>query len=160
MRKTCFLALLILLTLAAFPVLAQSATATPAAPEAVVGYEYPTLDLSAITALLSNTVSGLVLAAFGAAPVTTVLVNFLKNLPALRHIPAPRITVAVASVLYLLAIVASTTGLTVQFRSLLDFISTSAPAFVSFIATLFAAPAIYNAASARDVSLVGTPRKV
>lgn len=148
MRKALFLALFLLITL---PVLAQG-------EPPVIPYEYPVIDLSAITALLTNSISGLVLAAFGAAPVTVVIVNLIKNLRVFKQTPTPRLTLATAGTLYIAAIVASIVGYTIQLHSLLDFVATSAPALVSFIGTLFAAPALYEAAKARDVPLIGTPR--
>jgi len=122
-------------------------------------YAYPVLDLNAVAALLSNSVAGLVLAAFGAAPITVVLVNLLKNLPQFKHVPSSRILVGVAGVLYLGSISASLTDATVQFNSFLEFLTTAAPALLSFIGTLFAAPALYDAARDRHIPLVGMEKK-
>lgn len=150
MKRNMLFVVLALLLVAA-PVFAQDTAPT---------YEYPTLDLKAIAAMLVNTVGGMVLAAFGAAPVTVVLVNILKKVPALDRYGSPTLVLIVSSVLYVLALGASAVGATVQFQGLLDFIAVSAPALVSFITTLFSAPTLYNAAVKRDVPLVGQQRNV
>lgn len=126
------------------------------APE--INPNYPVIDPAAIVATIVNAVSGLVLAAFGTAPVTVVLVALLKKIPALDEISAPTMTFATASVLYIGAIIASVTGYTPQFSSLLETIAVIAPVIVSFIATLIGAPAIHNAAARRNVALIGDSR--
>ncbi len=140
----------------ALPVVAQP-SAAPAAGEAA-GWDYPTFDLQAAWAIVNNAVSGLVLAAFGGAPVTLTVVALLKRVPQLDRYGAGTLTTAVAGVLYIGSIVASTFGVEVQFNSLLEFIAVGAPALVSFLATLFGAPALYEIAKARNVPLVGSSR--
>lgn len=120
--------------------------------------DYPIIDPAATVATIVNAVSGLVMAAFGAAPITVVVVSLLKRIPALNAISAPTMTFAVASVLYVGAILASVTGMQVQYESLLDFITTAAPAVVSFLATLIGAPAIHRLARTNNVALIGDSR--
>ncbi len=142
--------ILILLTLALLitvPAFAQDAA-----------YEYPTIDVSAIGALLTNSVSGLLMAAFGGAPVTLVLVSLLKRVPVLDRFTGEQLTIGTAGFLYIGAIVASLTGFTPQFHSLLDLITSAAPAVVSFIATLGGASALYSKAKAQGVPLIGADR--
>src|SRR5687768_213529 len=187
MRKIVIVFLLILIAFTAIPAVAQEATLTPeptaafeidptptSEPE-VINIEtdedgnldvsapietggYPIIDPAATVATIVNAVSGLVMAAFGAAPVTVVIVALLKRIPALDVISAPTMTFATASVLYVFAILASVTGMTIQYESLLDFITTAAPAVVSFLATLIGAPAIHRLARRNNVALIGESR--
>lgn len=183
MRKSVIVILLILIAFTAIPVVAQDVTPQPTIPFEVeptsepevvnVTTEtdgginvtapgetgnYPIIDPAAIVATIVNAVSGLVMAAFGAAPVTVVIVALLKRIPALDEITAPTMTFATAAILYIGAIVASVTGFTPQFESFLDMIATVAPVLVSFIGTLIGAPAIHRLARANNVAFIGASR--
>lgn len=149
-----FFAVLFVILCFTVPVIAQDTSVVTTG-----GDVYPVIDPAATVATLINTVAGLVLAAFGGAPVTTVLVSLFKRIPALDRFAVPTITFAVASVLYVLAVVASTVGFEVQFKSVLELITVVAPAVVSFITTLIGAPAIYEAAKRNDIAVIGESRR-
>lgn len=147
MRKLFLLCLLLLVF--TVPALAQDTAA----------WEYPTIDLTAVGALIVNTVSGIVLGAFGGAPIVVLVVAALKRLPALDGFSAKGLSFATAAVLYIVAVIASVTGYEVQFRSFLEMVTVAAPAVVAFLSTLLGAPQIYKAAKKADAPVVGQPRE-
>lgn len=117
------------------------------------------VDHEVASTLIINQIVGLVIAAFGAAPITVLLVSFLKPIKQLQHIPAQHITFAVAAVLYVLALGASVIGRTVEFEGLLETLVVVAPVLVSFVGTLIAAPAQYHVAKALNVPVIGESRE-
>ena len=181
------LAVLLMLNLfIAAPVLAQEPEPTSApivevTPEPVVidepiiieqpEGENPSISIvdvqDAVNALI-NTMSAVVLGVFGTAPITTVLVAVLKIaqrylpdvglLRPIRNAPAPHLTFGVAGVLWVLASAAALAGVDVQFKSLIDFLTTTIPALSGFIVTLLAASRIYKAAKAQQVAIIGYSR--
>lgn len=144
MRKLILITLLLLITV---PTLAQESDFT-----------YTVIDFEAIGAMLLNSVGGAALAAFGAAPITVVIVNAIKFIPALQRFTAPQLTLAVAAILYLIAILAEVSGKTIALNSVLDWLTTAIPPLTSFLVTLFGAPALYNAAKKRHISVLGASR--
>ena len=109
--------------------------------------------------IIINTVIGLILSTFGTAPITVVIVSILKRIPALDRFSAPSLTFATASLLYVAGLTASYFRLDTQFQSILDAIVVIAPAIVSLVGTLIAAPAQYHVAKAAEVPVIGESRK-
>lgn len=109
--------------------------------------------------IIINTVIGLILSTFGTAPITVVIVSVLKRIPALDRFSAPSLTFATASLLYVAGLTASYFRLDTQFQSILDAVVVIAPAIVSLVGTLIAAPAQYHVAKAAEVPVIGESRK-
>lgn len=117
------------------------------------------VDHNELVDLVVNTLGGLVIAAFGSAPITVVLVAILKKIPAFDKFSGQAITFCTAAVLYVIALIASVFGFQPQFESVLQMLVVVAPAVTSFITTLIAAPAQYHTAKALDVPVIGEARE-
>lgn len=144
MRKLILIVVLLMFMVS--PALAQEGTTVPI------------VDPETAVSTIFNAVYGLVIAAFGTAPVTVAIVAVLKRIPSLQVLSAPTLTFVTASTLYVLAIVASITGYTPQFDNLLELVAVALPAFASFVATLIGAPVLYEAAKDHNVAVIGYSR--
>ncbi len=158
--------LCVLLILAAVPVLAQEATATPAPAEdvpPVVVVEEPALpitDPGTAADLLIGSVAT-ILQGLLAAPLTIFIVDKLKKAQVLRPIMerfnAQQIAFAVAAGIWIIGTVMAVAGYQTQFESAFDFLTKFVgiwndnlyPLIAGLTATLVASNAGYNAVSGK-----------
>src|SRR5690606_5379040 len=94
------------------------------------------VDHNVVIDTVINFVAGLVLAAFGTAPVTVAIVSVLKKISLFDNVSGPALTFGTASVLYVLALIASAMGKVVEFEGILELLAVIGPAIASFITTL------------------------
>ena len=116
------------------------------------------VDHEVVISIIINTVGGLVIAAFGSSPATLVITSILKKIEVLDRFPAEHLQFATASVLFIIAMIASATGYQVEFESVLELIAVVGPALIAFIGTLIGSKAMYHGAKALDAPVVGKSR--
>lgn len=117
-----------------------------------------TVDHNVVSALIVNTVVGLIVSAFGSSPITTVLVSVLKKVRWFDRLSGKDLNFLVSAVLYVGALIASYAGFSEQFNSVLDLVVAVAPPFVAFITNMTVSTAIYHTAKALEVPIVGESR--
>lgn len=94
------------------------------------------------------------------APLTLLLVSWLKMIPLLDAIPARTLQLLVAVVLVVLTWVTTFFGLTPQFNSLLNALQVAGPVVLQFVLTILGSASAYNYASRHELPIIGYQRPI
>jgi CBS domain containing-hemolysin-like protein len=105
--------------------------------------------------IIINLVVGIVIAAFGTSPLTTLLVGFLKKVTALDKISPQTLTFVVSAVLWISVSVGGLLGHETEVKNFVGLLGTVLPPIVAFITNLYGAPAIYEAAKKVNAPVIG-----
>lgn len=150
------LVLLVLLMFGAVVVHAQDATPTPAP---VVGSPIDVIPVDAAGTQLLAAVIALLGSTF-TAPLTLLIVSWLKMLPFLDVIPARTLQFLVAVLLVGGTWITTHFGVSQQFNSFLNVLLVAGPVALQFVLTVVGSHAAYSYSAARDIALIGYQRPV
>lgn len=94
------------------------------------------------------------------APLTLLVVSWLKMIPLLDAIPARTLQLLVAVVLVVLTWITTFFGLTPQFNSLLNALQVAGPVVLQFVLTILGSHTAYNYASRHELPIIGYQRPI
>jgi len=156
-KRTVFIVLFVLLAMVLGVTIlhAQDVTATPTPPSSPLDVipvgEAGNQLMTALLAIIGSVFS---------APLTLLVVSWLKMIPLLDAIPARTLQLLVAVVLVVLTWVTTFFGLTPQFNSLLNALQVAGPVVLQFVLTILGSASAYNYASRHELPIIGYQRPV
>lgn len=140
-------------------VLLMLVTAVPTfAQGVVVGTpSLPPLDMNSLASQFVVFIFGL-LSAFLSSPATTIVVSWLKRIPALDRYPSTTLAGVVSAVLMLALALAIHFGVEGQFRSIVDVVTAILTTLGGMSINLTGSAVLYNAVKAQNVAVIGYSR--
>ncbi len=108
--------------------------------------------------MLLSTILGIIAAGAGGSALTAFFVGLLKHVSKLDNISAPSLNFFVGGVLTVVYWIVSHFGYASQFKAASDFILTSGPALITFLATMWGASKIHKGAVAEKIAVFGYKR--